>query len=322
MRDKYALEIERTLFNWHCSGNGAAPEPVFNALHNGIANNMQIQVAIDTPETIVKAFGQLDTLKSAGILPFNEKTDVRFRRLIANGSDEYFIPLFTSDAEVNKGETASTVYRSFKALLEAINTWKGCAGFIINPWGQKFVLTIEIIKAILRYKPISHITFIKGSVVDMHVGAIVNAANKTLLGGGGVDGAIHKGAGSGLLKECQALDGCETGEAKITGAYDIKNADYIIHTVGPIYSATNNDAKLLTACYQNSLDLALENGCTSIAFPCISTGIYGYPLDEAAKVSLMAVAGWLKMHSDKVMNVYFCCYRTEELTAYNRLTRH
>ncbi len=163
------------------------------------------------------------------------------------------------------------------------------------------------------------IKLIKGSVVEMEVDAIVNAANTTLLGGGGVDGAIHRAAGSELLKECRTLNGCQTGEAKITGAYNIKNAKYIIHTVGPVYGGRESDAVFLANCYRNSLDLALKNGCQSIAFPGISTGVYGYPLSEAAEISLKTVQQWLEEHVDAKMTVYFCCFRDEELEVYQSL---
>lgn len=162
----------------------------------------------------------------------------------------------------------------------------------------------------------SHISVVRGSVVDMRVGAIVNAANTSLLGGGGVDGAIHRAAGPKLLEECRGLHGCETGGAKITGSYNITHADHIIHAVGPVYKGKPEDAQMLASCYRNSLDLALKNGCMSIAFPCISTGVYGYPLDEAAKVSYEAVSGWLYEHPGAGMIVYFCCFRDEELEAY------
>ena len=162
----------------------------------------------------------------------------------------------------------------------------------------------------------SQVSVVQGSVVDMHVDAIVNAANSSLLGGGGVDGAIHRAAGPGLLEECRKLNGCRCGEAKITGAYNIKNAKHIIHTVGPVYSGSQQDAELLSACYKNSLDLASENGCSSIAFPGISTGVYGYPIEEAAKVSLRTVQDWIGDHPDAAMDVYFCCFRDSELDAY------
>lgn len=167
----------------------------------------------------------------------------------------------------------------------------------------------------------SCIFFVRGSVVDMNVDAIVNAANKTLLGGGGVDGAIHKAAGPELLAECRMLKGCKTGEAKITGAYGIKNAKHIIHTVGPIYGGSDNDSLALAACYSNSLDIALEKGCKSIAFPCISTGVYGYPLDKAAAVSVHAVDEWLAKHSDRAMQVYMCCYKESEIEAFQGYLR-
>lgn len=165
----------------------------------------------------------------------------------------------------------------------------------------------------------SKISIVRGSVVDMHVDAIVNAANSSLLGGGGVDGAIHRAAGPGLLEECRKLNGCKCGEAKITGAYNIKNAKHVIHTVGPVYSGKEENARLLSACYRNSLDLALTNGCSSIAFPGISTGIYGYPIAEAAQVSLHTVQDWIDAHPDVTMDVYFCCFRDRESEAYMNL---
>lgn len=139
------------------------------------------------------------------------------------------------------------------------------------------------------------IKIIQDDITRQDVGAIVNAANKSLLGGGGVDGAIHRAAGPDLLAECKTLNGCETGEAKITKGYRLP-AKFVIHTVGPIYGGTVQDATLLAACYRNSLKLAVDNDIRTIAFPAISCGVYGYPLQEACKIAIDTTVDFLKTH--------------------------
>ena len=163
---------------------------------------------------------------------------------------------------------------------------------------------------------------VRGDITSLEVNIVVNAANKTLLGGGGVDGAIHRKAGRELLEECKMLHGCETGEAKMTKGYNMP-CDRIIHTVGPVYSNRESDATNLYNCYANSMKLAYDYMLKekldrlSIAFPCISTGIYGYPKKEAAKVAIKAV----RDNSFDNVDVYFVCFEEEDYLIYNELLK-
>ncbi|XP_029972606.1 ADP-ribose glycohydrolase MACROD1 isoform X2 [Salarias fasciatus] len=153
------------------------------------------------------------------------------------------------------------------------------------------------------------ISVYSGDITKLEVGAIVNAANKSLLGGGGVDGAIHRAAGPYLKKECASLNGCETGEAKISGGYGLP-ASYVIHTVGPIaYEGVGETERTaLRSCYRNSLETAAKHSARSVAFPCISTGVYGYPPEQAVHQALTAVREYLDVHHDKLDRVIFCVF--------------
>lgn len=166
------------------------------------------------------------------------------------------------------------------------------------------------------------ISLIRTDITTLKVDAIVNAANESLLGGGGVDGAIHKAAGHDLYKECKTLGGCDTGDAKITDAYELP-CQKIIHTVGPVYQRAKRQGKhtsLLQSCYRKSLDLAVENKCHSIAFSALSTGVYGYPSDEAAETAIGEVKKWLdedQARASKLDRIIFCSFMEKDEKAYN-----
>lgn len=164
----------------------------------------------------------------------------------------------------------------------------------------------------------SQIELVRGDITQQETDAIVNAANESLLGGGGVDGAIHRAAGPELLAECRTLGGCATGDAKITRGYRLK-ARHVIHTVGPIYrDGKHNEPQLLASAYRRSLELARENNLASIAFPAISTGIYGYPRDKAAQIALRTIVEFLKTHAAPKL-VRMVLFDAEALNVHERV---
>lgn len=161
------------------------------------------------------------------------------------------------------------------------------------------------------------IRVLEADITTLSVDAIVNAANETLLGGGGVDGAIHRAAGPDLLMACRALGGCRTGDAKITGGFELP-ARYVIHTVGPVWRGGEaGEPGVLASCYQRCLEIAAERSLKSIAFPSISTGVYGYPVEEAAEIAVATVSAFVDAKGSP--DVTFCCFSPADTEVYRRL---
>ena len=166
----------------------------------------------------------------------------------------------------------------------------------------------------------TQIEIFKGDITKLEVDAIVNAANKTLLGGGGVDGAIHRGAGKELLAECRTLNGCETGDSKITKGYNLP-AKFVIHTVGPVwYGGKNNEEEKLKSCYKTALNLAKENEIKTIAFPAISCGVYHFPLDKACKIAVETVKEYIA-ENDCFEKIIFVGFNDEVVDAYEKILK-
>lgn len=167
----------------------------------------------------------------------------------------------------------------------------------------------------------TQIKILRDDITKRRVDTIVNAANTTLLGGGGVDGAIHRAAGPELLQECRTLGGCRTGEARITGGYQLP-ARHVIHTVGPVFGEEQGrEAQLLASCYRQSLALAVQHGCKSIAFPSISTGAYGYPIEEASRIALRTIQEFVRAHTDALEQIEIVTFSERDQRIYEQAYR-
>lgn len=247
---------------------------------------MQMLIPIETPGAIIEMMGEAENIKVGKTFSIDEEIRISLQELVVNDEGQYFIPLFTSEKEFSKGGYQSRISQPFEELIVAIESWSDCLGCIINHSDNELVLSKDIINMVKKHTLRSHISIVKGSVLDMHVGAIV-----------------------------------QSGETKIADAkeYNIEYADYIIETPCPVFSDKPIDGEILFDCYKNSLDLALKAGCMSVAFPGNLIEIPDYLSDEAAEVALMMVVDWFKTHTDVTMNVYFCCSDDIEFSSYMKM---
>ena len=317
--DVYSNElIESAIIDFYKQRNGDTFAGILNALYLTMKNDGQFIVPVETPETLLNMF-DIDKIKVGDTITSTCDVRMKLQKIIANDKKEWYAA-FTNMSEVEKGASTSTITQPIEHFLKAVLETEGVEGVIINPWDNAFSLDKDAIK--LFFEACENnatrrgIYLELGDITKLDVDCIVNAANKSLLGGGGVDGAIHRAAGPGLLQECRGLHGCETGDAKITKGYNLP-AQYVIHTVGPIYSGHPMDERHLHNCYYNSLNLAKKHDIHSIAFPAISTGAYHYPLRDAVCVAMKAISSWMTDNQDYEMVVIICCFDRKTYDTYD-----
>ena len=293
---------------------------VLEAIRIAITQGDRFVIPIELDQEAINMVNS-SSIQVGDVLQPTEDVHLKMRTVQLNdGSSVY--AAFTSHEALLEGAVSSSITEKIDVFLEKVLMNPDVDGVSLNPWNDSFYLSKEHIRAIfvgnLQEERENHILIDTADITKVDIPCVVNAANKSLLGGGGVDGAIHRAAGPELLKECKTLHGCETGEAKITKGYNLQAA-HIIHTVGPRYSGSEQDAKLLRNCYWNCLELAKANDIHGIAFPAISTGIYGYPLEEATEIALKTVTDWLKITPDYGMAVMFACYDDATTELYRKI---
>ena len=320
-----SLEIKsnsnlRRLIKEFMDSNEEVPEKVLDHLKS-MKGRIRILAPVDISEEDLKKFNSEDDEE------YTFDVDIK---LIEDEDHNTWIPLFTSEQDAvaadEEDENADDNYKTLlpfyvEDVMEQIEDSDEIDGAVIDPWTNGFPLPKELVDEVFGdgdedEEGTVSINLVHDEIQNMDTDCIVNSANNTLApGAGGVDKDIHDAAGEGLAAECRTLHGCRTGEAKITDAYDLK-CDYVIHTVGPIYSNKTDDDADLADCYESCLYMAREHGLHSIAFPCISTGYFNYPKEEACDIAVQTVLEWLGDNDDYEMNVTFCCKDDENYDIY------
>ena len=241
------------------------------------------------------------------------------------GDGLVYVAAFSSEEAFSTAQTEeyTLLARPLLNYFEVVLQMEGIAGIVFNPtspapFTMQKKMVKELLAQVMEHPSKNGINVVRADITTFDADAIVNAANSTLLGGGGVDGAIHRAAGPELLAECKTLGGCATGEAKITYGYALPST-YIIHTVGPIYNGKVSQRVDLANCYQNSLELAKKHHLHSIAFSAISTGVYGYPLEEAARIALLTCTQWLNANKEYGMEITLVCFNNAVLKSYSEI---
>lgn len=305
-------------------------------LVNDMAKIFALKQDTDALTNLLHAVSLLVQEEASIIVPvadvyLTDNTNIQLISQQMADGQEYITAFTSADAQKASKSLSPSLNRSWRSFLEAVLFMDNVAGVMLNPGTPAaFIIQNVMLKGILENatanKHKNAIRVWQGDITTLECDVIVNAANSSLLGGGGVDGAIHRAAGLQLLAECRELKGCAVGEAKITFGYNLP-ATHVIHTVGPIYTVGgvyNNTLKLrqdLANAYHNSLELAKKHHLHSIAFPAISTGVYSYPIEEACRIALLTITQWLNANPTYGMEVTLACFNREVLSTYKELMK-